>query len=89
MKWIVIIFLSFLLIEDIFFKLFFALLVAEKIENEKLSATYIALIWAGFFFYFILFYFCLFFIFIFLFMVDLVYFPVAWLWNKEELFSEV
>ena len=44
MKWIVIIFLSFLLIEDIFFKLFFAILVAEKIENEKLSATYIALI---------------------------------------------
>ena len=79
MKWIVIIFLSFLLIEDIFFKLFFALLVAEKIENEKLSATYIALIWVGFFLFF----------FIFVFMVDLVYFSVAWLWNKEELFSEV
>lgn len=79
MKWIVIIFLSFLLIEDIFFKLFFAILVAEKIENEKLSATYIALIWVGFFLFF----------FIFVFMVDLVYFSVAWLWNKEELFSEV
>lgn len=79
MKWIVIIFLSFLLIEDTFFKLFFAILVAEKIENEKLSATYIALIWVGFFLFF----------FIFVFMVDLVYFSVAWLWNKEELFSEV